>query len=83
MKIQHRGKAITLTQDAYLNGGAINLGGGSYYNGDWYEASGEDADGNEYRVIWTDIDTESDDASDHADWNSPDYVFSRGVEVTE
>ncbi len=76
MTIEHSGKTITLAQDAYLNGGTINLRNGSHYNGEWYEALGSDASGNEYRVVWTDIDTASDDASDHADWDHPDYVFS-------
>ena len=76
MTIQHNGKAITLTQDAYITSGTFGVGDGAYYNGDWYEAAGKDAEGNEYQIIWTDLNLDSDDASDHADWRNPDYVFS-------
>lgn len=58
--VQHDGKTVYLTQDAYLSGGQ-------------YEATGVDQDGNVYTVTWTikdDFDPwTNDDESNACDWD--------------
>ena len=73
--VKHGVKTLTLTQEAYPQGGSFPVPGGATYNGDWYEAHAVDADGNDYRVIWTEIDLETEDASEACDWDTPDYVL--------
>jgi len=34
-----------------------------------------DAGGTDYRVIWTDVDYETEDESGACDWDDPDYVL--------
>ena len=34
-----------------------------------------DAGGTDYRVIWTDVDYETEDESEACDWDDPDYVL--------
>ena len=67
--VEHEGKILELTQEAYPRGGSFPVPGGATYSGNWYEALAVDAEGNEYRVIWTDGDSES------CDWGKPDYVI--------
>lgn len=64
---------VELTQDAYATGGSFPTLGGMY-NGEWYEAHGEDEGGNEYMVRWTDVNWRVEDEGDACDWNAPDYV---------
>ena len=72
---QHGDKTLELTQDAYPQGGSFQVPGGATYDGEWYEAHAVDSDGNDYRVIWTEVDWSADDASDACDWDNPDYVL--------
>ena len=72
--IEHKGKTLELTQEAYPTGGSFPVPGGATYNGNWYEASAKDGDDNNYRVIWTAVDWSADDASGACDWDNPDYV---------
>lgn len=74
--IKHNGKDLTLTQDAYLDGGTVYLGGGAQYNGDMYKASAEDDDGNEYMVYWFDPAHDENGEAD-CDWDNPDHIASR------
>lgn len=67
---------LILTQQPYLNGGTIRVPAVGRYEGAWYEAHAENADGDEYRVIWTDIDLDVDDEADAADWDHPNYVLT-------
>jgi hypothetical protein len=65
-------KKITLTQEPYAQGGSVRAG----YNSiceltAWYEAATEDADGNEYRVIWEISNPDAEDDSDACDWSTP------------
>lgn len=65
-------KKITLTQDAYARGGSVRAGGNSICKlTEWYEASAEDAEGNDYRVIWEISNTNAEDESDACDWSTP------------
>ena len=73
--VKHGDKTLVLTQDAYPTSGSFPVPGGATYTGDWYEAHAVDAGGTEYRVIWTDVDYETEDESDACDWDDPDYVF--------
>lgn len=72
---------ITLIQEAYLTGAYLRLptedGQASVFamEGNWYEATAVDDDGNEYLVLWeirdsVDINT-LDDESDACDWENP------------
>jgi hypothetical protein len=77
MAITHGDKILTLTGSAYLDGGTQPLGGGAYLNGDYYRANAQDAEGNEYRVFWTDFSLSADgDDSGACDWNQPDYIVA-------
>lgn len=73
--VEHGDKTLVLTQDAYPTSGSFPVPGGATYTGDWYEAHAVDAGGTEYRVIWTDVDYETEDESDACDWDDPDYVL--------
>ena len=59
--------------EPYIEGGSFATNA-STYNGNWYQAHAEDADGNEYTVIWTDVDWD-DEEGDACDWDNPDYVL--------
>ena len=73
--VEHGDKTLVLTQDAYPTSGSFPVPGGATYTGDWYEAHAVDADGTDYRVIWTDVDYETEDESDACNWDDPDYVL--------
>ena len=73
--VAHGDKTLVLTQDAYPTSGSFPVPGGATYTGDWYEAHAVDAGGKDYRVIWTDVDYETEDESDACDWDDPDYVL--------
>lgn len=73
MTIKHNDIDLTLTQDAYLNGGTLYLGNGAQYNGARYQASAEDSEGNEYMVYWFDP-RHDNDGEPMVDWDSPDHV---------
>ena len=73
--VEHGDKTLVLTQDAYPTSGSFPVPGGATYTGDWYEAHAVDAGGTDYRVIWTDVDYETEDESDACDWGDPDYVL--------
>lgn len=44
----------------------------------WYEASAEDSEGNEYRVVWEISNTEAFNNGDNdcCDWDNPAEIFS-------
>ena len=65
--VEHGDKTLTLTQEAYSQGGSFPVPGGATYNGDWYEAHAVDANGNDCRVIWTEVDHQTEDESDACD----------------
>jgi len=69
--VKHGDKTLVLTQEAYPTSGSFPVPGGATYTGCWYEAHAVDAGGTDYRVIWTDVDYES----EACDWDDPDYVF--------
>ena len=73
--VKHGDKTLVLTQDAYPTSGSFPVPGGATYTGDWYEAHAVDAGGTAYRVIWTDVDYETEDESEACDWDDPDYVL--------
>ena len=73
--VEHKGKTLELTQEAYPTSGSFPVPGGETYSGNWYEAHAVDADGNDYRVIWTEVDRDREDASEACDWDNPDYVL--------
>ena len=73
--VEHGDKTLVLTQDAYPTSGSFPVPGGATYTGDWYEAHAVDAGGTNYRVIWTDVDYETEDESGACDWDDPDYVL--------
>ena len=73
--VKHGDKTLVLTQDAYPTSGSFPVPGGATYTGDWYEAHAVDAGGTAYRVIWTDVDYETEDESGACDWDDPDYVL--------
>jgi len=73
--VEHGDKTLVLTQDAYPTSGSFPVPGGATYTGDWYEAHAVDAGGTDYRVIWTDVDYETEDESEACDWDDPDYVL--------
>ena len=75
LTIMHGDKTLVLTQDAYPTSGSFPVPGGATYTGDWYEAHAVDAGGTDYRVIWTDVDYETEDESEACDWDDPDYVL--------
>jgi hypothetical protein len=74
-------KKITLTQDAYANGGSVRAGANSIYElTAWYEAAAEDTDGNVYRVIWAisdDYNPAEQDESDACDWSTPWAILDK------
>lgn len=66
-KVNYEGKALTLTQEAYVAG---------TQDQPHYEAAAVDAEGNEYLVRWEVRDNwrdiaESGDESEMCDWDSP------------
>ena len=86
-------KKIKLTQDAYICSGEYRL-----HTDDgkpsiavlsaWYEAMAEDAEGNEYLVVWAvkqgfDAATNPDE-SDACDWDNPEEIMRQdtGENVT-
>lgn len=72
--VKHGDKTLELTQDAYPQGGSLPARGGTH-DGKWYEADAVDADGNHYRVLWTEVDWSAEDASNACDWDNPDYIL--------
>ena len=48
---------IKLTEEAYVQGGALQVGACKLT--EWYEAEATDNEGNQYRVIWTVEDVEA------------------------
>lgn len=88
---------IKITQDATIcgyNGAEYRLhtedGKPSVYviRDNWYEATAQDADGNEYLIVWTireDFDINADtDESNACDWDNPEEVIrlDDGANVT-
>lgn len=60
--------------DAFATGGSFDTGFGRY-DGNWYQASAADKEGNEYAIFWTDVNWDVEDGSDACDWDNPDYIF--------
>jgi len=60
---------ISLTQDAYAQGGFVQAGVCELT--EWYEASAKDAEGNVYRIIWKVSHPDADDESLACDWENP------------
>jgi hypothetical protein len=75
MKIKHNGIELNASGNAFATGGSF-LVDGKTYNGNWYEDTATDGAGNEYRVIWTDVNWDAADGADACDWNSPDYILN-------
>lgn len=77
---------LALYQSLTLVGNPVPAGGGfdvpdtdpDYpgwrYDGNWLEQYAKDADGKEYKVIWTDVDWDA-DGGDQADWDHPNYII--------
>lgn len=65
---------LTLTQQPYPEGGCFEPYRGWRFEGNWYQAAAVAADGNDYRVYWTDVDWTAEDEADAADWDNPDYI---------
>ena len=72
---------INLTQNAYAAGTYYRLptedGEASIYamQGNWYEASAEDEEGNEYLVMWDILDDwDGEDEGDACNWDHPAAV---------
>jgi hypothetical protein len=82
-------KLITLTQEAYANGGSVRAGGNSVYElTSWYEAAAVDQDGNDYRVIWEisdDYDPKEQEEDSACNWDEPwavlDEHYNRVTDV--
>ena len=67
--IDHNGKTLTLTQQAYLDGDGSNDCEG------YYSASAVDADGNDYKVRWEIRDGfDGEDEGDACDWDKPSSI---------
>ena len=67
--IDHNGKTLTLTQQAYLDGDGSNDCEG------YYSASAVDADGNDYKVRWEIRDGfDGEDEGDACDWDRPSQI---------
>ncbi len=67
--VQHAGKTLNLTQNAFLDCDGSN-------NGErYYSAGAVDADGNEYKVRWEIYDGfDGDDESNACDWENPSLI---------
>ena len=74
MKIKHNEIELNVSGNAFATGGSFQADGGTY-NGNWYEDTATDEAGNEYRVIWTEVDWDAEDGSDACNWDSPDYIL--------
>ena len=75
--IQHDGKTIKLTQEAYAD---CNVGASALFvnREPIYRAHGVDDFGNEYRITWVITgDVDGDDASNACDWDNPTLVEKR------
>ena len=67
--IDHNGKTLTLTQQAYLDGDGSNDCEG------YYSAAAVDADGNDYKVRWEIRDGfDGEDEGDACDWDRPSQI---------
>ncbi|WP_019156825.1 hypothetical protein [Robertmurraya massiliosenegalensis] len=66
-EVEHEGKVIRLTQNAYLDGTHENP---------YYSANGIDAEGNEYEITWDVVENwkELEDESECCDWDEPKSV---------
>ena len=79
---------IKLTQEAYVCGGEYRIptpeGKASIMVlNEWYQASAEDGEGNDYTVIWTIKNPDTEDESDACDWYSPYIIVDEhGKEVS-
>jgi hypothetical protein len=82
-------KKIKLTEEAYVCGGEYRIptteGKASMMVLNiWYQASAEDTDGNEYTVIWTIKNPNTEDESDACNWYDPYAILDEhGCEVSE
>jgi len=74
MKINHNEIELNVSDDSHSDTGSFPVEGG-VYNGSWYESSATDSEGNEYRVIWTDVNWDAEDGSDACNWESPDHIL--------
>lgn len=67
--VQHNGKTLNLTQQAFLTCDGSNTGER------YYSAGAVDADGTEYRVRWEIYEGfAGDDEGDACDWDSPSQI---------
>ena len=67
--VNHNGKTLTLTQNAFLDCDGSNTGER------YYSAGAIDADGNEYKVRWEIYDGfDGEDEGDACDWDSPSQI---------
>ena len=67
--INHNGKTLTLTQQAYLHCDGSDTGER------YYRASAVDAEGNDYRVRWELYEGfDGEDESEACDWDSPSEI---------
>lgn len=71
--INHEGKAITMTQDAYPSTYIGKTPTGWDLQGEFWQAEAEDADGNCYTVLWDY--TEADAEGDTVNWQEPEWVI--------
>lgn len=74
-EIEYEGKALRLTQDAYLDSDFSNG-----YERPIYTARAIDAEGNEYEIDWEPVEgwEEFDDESNCCDWDKPESVTKIG-----
>ena len=67
--VNHNGKTLTLTQQAYLHGDGSDTGER------YYRASAIDSDGNEYKVRWEIREGfDGEDEGDACDWDTPSLI---------
>ena len=65
-----------IVREAHIEGGSFLTDNGYVYYGKWYQAYAEDNEGEEYMVIWTDVDWDAEDSGDACDWDNPDYILN-------
>ena len=66
-------------QEPYANGGTIVFPDGSRYDGKWYECLAIGEHGNNYRLLWTNVNWDAEDESDRCNWDSPDYILNAPI----
>ena len=67
--VNHNGKTLTLTQQAYLHCDGSDTGER------YYRASAIDSDGNEYKVRWEIREGfDGEDEGDACDWDTPSLI---------